>query len=145
MHNLSQRFDAAGPVIDLVVGVSEARKRALVREGKAIPASVPIKGFLDTGSDGLAIDVELLNHLGIPTRGFELVHTMEGIKYCLRFDISVYIPMQVGGPLNFIVEPCIAFSNLRPLGFDTLIGRHILQRLVFTLEGPAQVLSLAYP
>lgn len=144
MCNLRLPFDGLGPVLNLAIGVSEVRTEVLRKEGKAIPSSLILRGLVDTGADGIALDIEHLQALGIPNRGFEPVHTMDGKKYCQRFDVSLTLHMEGDKELFLEAEPCLAFRNLKHRGFDLLIGRQVLDRFVFILDGPRKMFELKY-
>src|SRR5688572_29164218 len=76
MPHFTLTLSPAGmPLIDAVVGVSEARRQALTDAKQPIPTSVSIRALIDTGASNTCIDPNVLNELGLTPTGSVLCNT----------------------------------------------------------------------
>src|SRR4051794_39241617 len=60
---------AAGPVIELLVGVSEPRRRVMERNGFQVPEPVPVRALIDTGSAVTGFTASIFAALGLTPVG----------------------------------------------------------------------------
>jgi len=134
-------------MIDAVVGVSFARRDALIAAGQTVPAAIRIRGLLDTGASGTAVDPSVLTALGLTPTGTALVSTPTTGAAPLtvnQYDVGLLIPGPTGGaPLLSQTLPVVASELLTAQGFHALIGRDILSQCVFVYNGSG-FFTLAY-
>ena len=78
------------------------------------------------------------------SRGYRRFYTMDGLRYPPTFLLNLGILVDGGERLWFPDVPCFAFKNLKGYGFNALIGRAVLRRLVFTYHGPNAQFSLLH-
>src|SRR5947209_123602 len=85
---------AAGPVIDLLVGVSAARCSALERNGLPVPARVRVRAVIDTGSALTGFDPSVFGQLDLRPVGTRKVLTPStGLRpyEAAEYDVSMSI------------------------------------------------------
>lgn len=130
------------------IGVSQARRDALVAAGKAVPAVVPIaSALIDTGASCTCIDRSAIATLGLPPTGVANLHTPSTGAMphnTPQYDVQLIIPGPTPGhpPLVFPTVPIIE-SDFSAQGIQALIGRDILQHCVLAYVG-AGFFTLAY-
>jgi hypothetical protein len=133
-------------MVDAFVSVSQPRRAALLAAKQPVPNPVQIRGLLDTGASGTAIDPSVLTTLGLTPTGTTLVSTpTTGAtpQTVEQYDIGIVIPAPSGAPLFGQTLPVIASELLLAQGFHALIGRDILSQCVFVYNGSG-FFTLAY-
>lgn len=65
MPHLALQVSAGGPLIDVVVAVSRARRVALEAAGQSVPNPVLIRALVDTGASCTNIDPVVFVQLGL--------------------------------------------------------------------------------
>ena len=147
MPHFSLQVSQSGPIIDAIVGVSIARRAALVAAGQTVPATVQIRALLDTGASNTAIDPVVLTSLSLTPTGTVLVSTPTtgaAPQIVSQYDVGFMIPGPTGGaPLLSQTLPVIASELFAAQGFHALIGRDILSQCVFMYNGNG-FFTLAY-
>lgn len=148
MRRLSAPILASGAVLEVYVGVSDPRRRTMVRQGRPVPPSVHLSLLVDTGASMTLIDDAIMRSLQLPPTGSARYHTSStnGVaQHCDQYDVSLVL----GGlatPNTLTVDPLavigVPFIN-HP--FDGLLGRDVLSRVQMSWNGPTQVLELVYP
>jgi len=121
-----------------MVGVSSPRRDALIAAGQTAPAPIQIRGLLDTGASGTAIDPSVLTALGLTPTGTAqvLTPTTGATPHVVdQYDVAILIPAPNGAPLFKQTLPVTASSLLAAQGFHALIGRDILGQCVFVYNG----------
>lgn len=135
----------AGPLIQVIVGVSAPRHRALTAAGKPIPAPVSGTFLIDTGASGTCVDPALVAPLGIPPSGSVAIQTPStagGVHQCNQYDVMLFIPDGNGG--HFIEVMPILETSLKNQGIDGLLGRDVLQNCVFIYNGTSGQFTLSF-
>lgn len=147
MAHFTLPFDGRGPLVRLMVTVSEARGQALIAAGKPIPNPQLIAGLVDTGASGTCIDPTILAALELtPTGSCEMktpstgdgAHTVELYDVALGLWASTELP-----PLVLPTLPVMA-TPLLSQGFGALIGRDLLARCVLVYNGSEETFTLAF-
>ena len=137
MSHLIGSYDASGPIIDVWIGVSEPRARALSAKHLPVPSSIRVPFLIDTGADTTMVNEDLMRSLGIPATGARDIvgsttHTDPTTCdcYAVAFELrsSAEAPMVVPA-LEVLARP---FFNVSIYG---LIGRDVLDRLHLTMGG----------
>jgi hypothetical protein len=110
----------------------------LLAAGQLVPNPVQIRGLLDTGASGTAIDPTVLTALGLTPTGTTLVLTPttgNTPQPADQYDVGFLIPAPNGAPLFSQTLPVMASELLAAQGFHALIGRDILSQCVFVYNG----------
>jgi hypothetical protein len=123
-----------------MIGVSEARRAALVAAGLTIPNFVPIRGLIDTGASCTCLDPTVIAALQLPQTGsVSMLTPSTGATphATAQYDASLFIPSVPNqAPLSFPTIPIVA-SDLVGQGIHALLGRDILSRCVLHYNGGA--------
>ncbi|MGH9385441.1 MAG: aspartyl protease family protein [Vicinamibacterales bacterium] len=139
MSHFTLQVSPSGPIVDAIVGVSLPRRNALLAANQQVPNTVSIRGLLDTGASGTAVDPSVLTALGLTPTGTILVNTpTTGANPVSvdQYDVAFIIPgPPKGSPLLSLTLPVVASELLIPQGFHALIGRDILSQCVFVYNG----------
>ena len=133
-----------GPVITIVVGVSEPHAQALKTAGKAQPSPIAIRALIDTGARCTCVDPLVLTALGLSATGKVSMHTPStgGVAHsCSQFDVSILIPSAVLSR-RFAAVPVIE-SSLSTTGIQALIGRDLLESCLMVYDGANRTITLA--
>jgi hypothetical protein len=139
-----------GPLINAVIGVSEARKAALTEASQNIPNLVPIRALIDTGATSTCLDPSILHLLNLTPKGKIPVQTPTtgGIAVeADQYDVSIIIPAFANQtPLILSNLPVICMPLVASMGpnVQALIGRDILAQCVLGYNGSAELFTLAY-
>jgi hypothetical protein len=146
--HFSLNVDAAGPVVNAVVSVSEGRRDALEAEKKPVPQSRTIRALVDTGASVTSTDPEVLNALELsPTGTIDIVTPSTGKEVATTetYDIDFAIYKTQNEPPLVIPNLRIASSQLfLQQGIHALIGRDILARCILIYNGEHSVFTLAF-
>ena len=148
MPHFSLSFDGGGPLLRMVVAVSDARALALQTAGKAIPQAQVVTALVDTGASSTCIDPAILQALELTATGSCDVHTPStaGAPAKLeQYDVGLMIRGSDASqsPLIFPVMPVIA-TPLSPQGIQALIGRDLLAHCVLHYNGSTGLFTLAF-
>jgi Aspartyl protease len=130
----------AGPLLDVLVGVSEYRQLALVATSGTIPGRSQARFLIDTGASQTVVDTAIIAGLNLHPIAVTLVQTASTAdtpQPTPQFDVSLLIPMRSGARL-FNSVPVFGMS-LRPQGIDGLLGRDILAQCLLTYSGPDEI------
>lgn len=137
-----------GPLIDLFVGVSSPRFIALQKEGQTPPTPILAKALVDTGASHTAVDVAIIEALGISSKRIaSLITPSTGAvpHKCHTFDVSIYIPMGAASAVPWSkVAHEVTRAELKHQGFEVLIGRDILAEVIFIYDGRNSVFTLCF-
>jgi predicted aspartyl protease len=136
-------------MLNAVVGVSNARRTALLSTQQAVPNAIPIRALVDTGASGTCIDPSVLDALGLtPTGSTQVCTPSTGTSSHTAdlYDVSLFIPgaNQTQPPLTIANLPVMSAQLLVSQGFHALIGRDILARCLMTYNGVLGQFTLAY-
>ena len=134
-----------GPLIDLLVGISAPRTKALTDAGLPVPAPVSTRFLVDTGASNTRVDPAILSQLSLTPTGSIPIHTPSTggtPAMCNQFDISLSIPH----PCLNRRFPAIAVTeaNLSAQGIQGLLGRDILANCLLIYNGEANTFTLSF-
>lgn len=141
----SQIQHPAGPLLQVVIGVSAPRQKALQAAGQAVPPVVTGMFLIDTGASGTCVDPGLIAKLGIPASGsvpIQTPSTQGGSHHCNLYDVMLFIPGDQAG--HFIEVMPILETHLSGQGIDGLIGRDVLQSCLLVYNGATGLFTLAF-
>jgi hypothetical protein len=113
-----------------------------------VPPPAEVRAILDSGAEVTCIDGSVVQTLGFPVGGITLanVPAAGGLTIGLHHDVNVTLVHPSGDPRqDLVVEdwPVIEL-RLRPLGYQVLVGRDVLNRCRFVYHGPRGRFRLAY-
>lgn len=131
---------AQGPVIRVLLSISEEMQQALVAEGKPIPEPVAGLALVDTGATRTCVDETSARRAGLPTRGTAKMASASHPEH----EVPVFAGRVILDSIN-INTPSAMGVNLS--GFHelvVLIGRDMLQNCLFVYDGNAGTMSLAF-
>lgn len=145
MPHLTLQISALGPLVDIVVGVSQARAEALQRTKLPIPPPLSLRALVDTGAGCTCVDPSILQQLNLTPTGAIAIHTPStgnAPHNTYQYDISLVLlhpemQLQIGS------VPVIE-SQLVALGIHALVGRDILSRCLLVYDGRAQTFALGF-
>lgn len=149
MPGVNLQITPQGPLIQVYVGASEPRIKALLAAGQTAPSLVLANFLIDTGATGTCVDPSILASLSLTPTGVTAVHTPStaGVPVNQRtFDVQLVIPCPapVGGGMHrrFSAVPVLE-CPLQGQGIDGLIGRDILASGVLIYNGMTGQYTLA--
>ncbi len=148
MPIVTGQITRAGAVIDLLVGVSQNRQRRLESMSCEVPATIPVRAVIDTGSFITGFMPAIFDSLAITPFDTTLVVTpsTEPDKpfECGLYDVS--ITLVSGTTLEYLpsVHVIASADFHQKEEIQGLIGRDILDRCVFSYYGPSKMFSLAF-
>lgn len=129
-----------GPLIDIWVGLSAPRCRALKDAGQTPPTPVRVRALLDTGASGTCVDEQVIAPLHLVPTGMIHMHTPStaGTPHlCPQYDIGVGISAAPDFHMMRFTLPILAVA-LRAQNIDALIGRDLLDDTTLIYNGPAK-------
>ncbi|WP_457329245.1 aspartyl protease family protein [Rhizobacter sp. P5_C2] len=120
---------------------------ALAAAGLAVPPPVHLTYLIDTGASATQLDDSIIRTLGLDAKGGALVHTAstDGVaRSCDVYDVRLYIN-GLHGPDTWHIDPLeVLATPLLNQPFQALLGRDVLMRARFTLDGWAGHYILDY-
>jgi len=144
--HLTLQLSPSGPLLDILVGVSQPRQDALKKAGITVPTPVQARLLVDTGASGTAVDTGILNQLKLTPTGAMTIHTPStgaAGHQVNQYDVSLLIPHQM--LTRQFHALAVGECSLRTTqGIDGLLGRDILEHCLFIYSGPdkAYILSI---
>jgi hypothetical protein len=130
------------------VGVSQARRNALVLAGQPVPNVVQVQALIDTGASCCCVDPSVLTKLSLTPTGSSPVNTpTTGNNPAMadQYDVGISIPSSQGmPPLVHHTIPVLQAELLQSQGFHVLVGRDVLQGCFLTFDGKNGLFTLAY-
>jgi predicted aspartyl protease len=92
MYQVTHQIDSLGPLVGCSVCITKEFESALKSERKVVPERVSgLRALVDTGSDCVAIDNNLVRSLGLPPRSARKSQTIDGEKYRFKCEVGVIL------------------------------------------------------
>lgn len=135
-----------GPILNVYVGVTEARQKALAAAGETVPSMVPARMLIDTGASGTVIDPCVLQQLGISPSGMIEAHTpsTQAGKPHMMAQYDVRLAVANHQSHRFFDAVAVTEAHLAHQGIEGLIGRDILAECVLVYNGEADFYTLCF-
>ncbi len=145
MPRLTVPFDPViGPIADVVIappdtihtGADAASRRART-----------YKALVDTGAEITCITQEIAREVGLRVTGIAPMASASGTHNANLYIAYVYVPLS-GSGARAIGLICNAAQVLEVSGdrhYQALLGRDVLERVTFTLDGPGRRFTLEIP
>jgi len=136
-----------GPVLNALIGVSQARATALKAADQPIPQLVPITALVDTGASCTCLDPSIVQALSLTATGSVMINTPttgSTPHTADQFDAGLFIPAPNGPPLFFRTMPVVSADLLAAQGFHALLGRDVLKQCFFAYNGEVGLFTLAF-
>ena len=146
MPTLTGPIVADGCLVNVFIGVSEARRQVLKSAGFPVPVPSPLRVLLDTGSVITLAVPEAIARLEVPRYDQrQFFNSTVGLTPIVRdvFNLSITLLDNKGGPLY-----CWPSVDLIPGVFPStdqvqgIIGRDLLDDCTFTYAGKRRTFTL---
>lgn len=138
----------AGPVLPVQVEVPTALANQLRQTGQMVPAPAPGLALIDTGASVSAVDVAVIQQLGVQPVGIATVGTAGGQQQQPTFPARLTFPGLNLPPIDFnqLLGSNLAGQMVAGIGqpLIALLGRDLLQRFILVYNGPAAMFTLAF-
>lgn len=139
MPHLTLQLGPSGPLLDVVIGVSAPRQKALQQAGQVVPPGQAARALIDTGASVTAVDPAVLTALALAPTGQTTIHTPSttpGQPHpCSTYDVHLTLSHPA---LSFYISALpVIQSNLHHQGIQALIGRDVLAHCLFIYDGRA--------
>jgi hypothetical protein len=151
MITLSLTISPLGPIVQVRIGLNAGTIQVLRSAGKAIPQAVDADALIDSGSDATCVDPSVLaplRNVGLQHQTILLTHTpaLGGRLFALEYDVGLRIVHPFANPKMDLVtaSQLIIEQPLSALGYSVLIGRDVLAKCLFILDGPSNSFTLGY-
>lgn len=148
MPHFTLTLDAAGPVVNAGVSVSEGRRSALLAQNMAVPTMRVIRALVDTGASFTSIEPEVLKALNLtPTGTIDIVTPSTGkeVHTTETYDVDFLIGAGADDIPLSIQNLRIAASELYlKQGIHALIGRDVLKRCILIYNGSMSNFSVCF-
>jgi hypothetical protein len=142
---LALRFPKStlGAIVDVTIQPSAD---AVAATGRPAPAPIKVKMLLDTGADQTALDEGQITQWGLIYVSMAFIGTMNGTRPARSYELQLQLSAP-GAKEAWAVGPLIVMSrpSFAGLPYVGLIGRDILDRVVFTYDGPAHRCAIEVP
>ncbi|MGE5502595.1 MAG: aspartyl protease family protein [Ignavibacteriales bacterium] len=135
-----------GPLVRVLVGVSQPRQAAILQAGGAVPQPVEAMLLVDTGASQTCIDEHLVALLQLQQTGQAKVHTPStGPLGSLKstYDIELKLPA-IDGTTHAIPALEIVACDFDAQRIEGLLGRDVLQQSRLTYSGPDGLFMMSF-
>jgi len=137
-----------GPIVSVQIEVPQALATQLQRSGQAVPSAVAGLALVDTGASISAVDITVIQHLGVQPVGIATVGTAGGPQQQAIFPARLSFPgTQVPSiEFNELLGANLAGQSVPGIGGNliALLGRDLLEHFILIYNGPAGMFSLAF-
>ena len=127
-----------GPILEVQVEPVLAAQKVMQVDGDEI-SSVPVRALIDTGASGTLVQASVIEKLGLEQIGTVLLTTPSTTRPLVRYQYHVRIVLS----RTIAFETNIVEGALVGQDIECLIGRDILEQVLFTYDGPNSRFSLS--
>ena len=145
MPHLTFQLSPGGPLLDILIGVSEGRAEALKRASQEVPSLKKVRALIDTGASCSCIDLQIINSLGLTPTGSTSVQTASTGATPHNTDLyDIYLGIPLGSIICTFAITAVVALDLAHQGIDVIIGRDILKTALVIYNGEKGFFTLAY-
>lgn len=143
MGHVEGPLSVAGAIVGLKVAQSTHRVEALKRVNRPYATPFEVLALVDTGASCLCLDARVVHLLDLSQRGAVSVQTPStgsAFETLPTYDVSVVLG---DGQTDALADTCEAVCcDFSCSGFQAIIGRNLLNRVVLTYDGPVGMFRL---
>lgn len=121
-----------GPALAVEVSLAEILAASLTARSIPLPAPQPGSALIDTGASVTAVDMEILQRLGLPRVGSGTVVTPSGTETQGVYVVRLTFP---GTPIPPLDPMPVLGSQLQGFGHIVLLGRALLRGALLIYDG----------
>ena len=145
MPTITRNISPQGPLLDVFLDISQARKNTLTKAGVAIPKPVQVTALIDTGASCTCIEPSVIHSLNITPTGSGVVSTPltgKNPQICNKYDISVLL---IHPEINYQIGAIpVMESKVFGKGIHALLGRDVLSKCLFIYNGVNQQYTISF-
>lgn len=131
------RLRKDGPTVEIRVEPVLDAQRLMRADGDEVP-SISIRALIDTGASGTLVQTSVIKRLGLEWIGTVLLTTPSTTKPLERYEYRVRVVLSDA----IAFETDVVEAPLAGQKVQCLIGRDILDYVVFTYDGPNSRFSI---
>lgn len=131
------RLRKDGPTVEVRVEPILDAQRLMRADGDEVP-SILIRALVDTGASGTLVQTSVIKRLGLEWIGTVLLTTPSTTKPLERYEYRVRVVLSE----SIAFETDVVEAPLVGQKVQCLIGRDILEYVVFTYDGPNSRFSI---
>lgn len=135
-----------GPVIDVLIGVSDAFAQHERSRGRSVPPPIRVSFLVDTGASVTVVTPQLVGRLRLQPRSGQQATTIAAgaTVHSHQYDVSLLIPSRNPGNGNDlkIGNLLVAELSLSGAPYAGLIGRPVLRLMSLNYDGAAGTFRL---
>jgi hypothetical protein len=148
MPYITKKLEKHGAIIDVLIGVIEARRRVLAKHSMPVPERISVRAQIDTGASATAVLLKVFQQLGETPIGKTKVLVTSAGPEPQEFDeyavsitlvgpdgVDMYIPL---------AERVIGCHFEEEERIEALLGRDNLSHCLFVYDGRNEVFTLAF-
>ncbi len=145
MPQLTFPITSVGLCVDVKVNLDGATLGALHSAGRPMPASIQVKGLIDTGSDVSAVAPSILQQLAVPVHSQRTTLGIGGNMLVRLFNAALFIFDSHQYHLPWLAQPNLLVMELPSgLPFEVLIGMDVLLSCKMVADGPVRQFMLEF-
>lgn len=145
MPSLNLLISPLGPIIDLHVGVSKARKHALAAAGLPVPPDIACRLLVDTGASSTNVCQSIITQLGSAPTGMVNVATPSTGQTPVampQYDARLVFTFP---DLTYAVDAVpVICADFVSQNIHGLLGRDQLERATLVYHGPLKLCVLSF-
>lgn len=140
-------FELTGPVVDVLVEVPTALAASLATQKQQLPKPVPGLALVDTGATASAVDLQVIQQLGVQPVSVANVATPTGAQSRPLFPGRFTFPGTNVPAMDFqaLIGADLSLQKIHGMAAPlvALLGRDILKHFVLVYNGPSGWWSLS--
>jgi hypothetical protein len=145
MSQLSFPVTAQGLTVDVRINLDSRSLQGFQARNQPVPASIPARGLIDTGTDVTAVAPAVLSQLGIPPHSKTTTQGIGGSLPVTLYEVTLFVLDASQPHLPWLVESDLLVMELpAALPVDVLIGLDVLLKLRLHLDGPGKLFLLDF-
>lgn len=135
-----------GPILEVILGITVPRQKALERNAMNVPSPVSARMLIDTGASHSSIDQRYVSVLDLRSVGKVQIHTPSTGQTPVvadEFDIAITVRGSEGHSHLIPITPVFSCDHSEQ-GIDGLFGRDVLNEAVFLYDGFRKIYTLSF-